>query len=83
VTERNKTMGKVVVVAAFAVGALVGATFGRKKVLELSRVARETWERPEVQQKWRQANRFVADKAPTLHGMGEAVADAMPGKRAS
>lgn len=76
-------MGKVVVLAAFAVGALVGATFGRKKVIEFTHAARDTWERPEVQQQWRKVNRFVADKAPTLHGMGEAVADALPARKAS
>jgi hypothetical protein len=59
----------------------VGATVGRKKVVELSGKAKQAWQRPEVQEKWRRANRYVADKAPTLHGMGEAVADAMPKKK--
>lgn len=76
-------MGKVLVLVAFVTGAVVGATFGRKKVIELTGVARDAWERPEVQQRWRKVNRFVAEKAPTLHGVGEAVADAMPSKRAS
>jgi len=76
-------MGKVFVLVAFAAGAIVGATFGRKKVIELTGAARDAWERPEVQEQWLKVNRFVADKAPTLHGMGEAVADAMPSKRAS
>ena len=69
-------MGKVLLVAAFAVGAVVGATVARKKIVEVI-------ERPEVRETWRKANRFVAEKAPTLHGMGEAVADALPSRRAS
>ena len=69
-------MGKIYLLIGFAAGAIVGATVGRKKITEL-------WERPEVQDTWRKANRFVADKAPTLHGMGEAVADALPTKKAS
>ena len=70
------TMGKTLLIIGFAVGAIVGATFGRKKIAELI-------DRPEVRDTWRKANRFVAEKAPTLHGMGEAVADAMPRRRAS
>ena len=69
-------MGKALLVVGFAVGAIVGATVARKKIMELL-------ERPEVQESWRKANRFVAEKAPTLHGMGGAVADAMPRRRAS
>lgn len=69
-------MGKLLLIVGFAAGAIVGATFGRKKITELM-------ERPEVRETWRKANRFVAEKAPTLHGMGEAVADALPSRRAS
>jgi membrane protein required for beta-lactamase induction len=76
-------MGKMFVLVGFVAGAIVGATVGRKKVMELTRAARQAWERPEVQQTWRKANRYVAEKAPTLHGMGEAVADAMPKQRVS
>lgn len=69
-------MGKMYLLVGFVAGAIVGAVFGRKKIVEM-------WERPEVQETWRKANRFVAEKAPTLHGMGEAVADALPNRRAS
>jgi len=74
--EKGMTMGKVLLIVGFAVGTIVGATVARKKIAELL-------ERPEVRETWRKANRFVADKAPTLHGVGEAVADAMPTRRAS
>ena len=69
-------MGKIYLLIGFAAGAIVGATVGRTRITEL-------WERPDVQETWRKANRFVADKAPTLHGVGEAVADALPTKKAS
>ena len=69
-------MGKILLIVGFAVGTIVGATVARKKITELI-------ERPEVRETWRKANRFVAEKAPTLHGVGEAVADALPNRRAS
>ena len=69
-------MGKTYLLVGFIAGALVGATVGRKKITELLG-------RPEVQDTWRKANRFVADKAPTLRGFGEAVSDALPTRRAS
>ena len=43
----------------------------------------DVWESPKVQDAVSRADRFVADKAPTLHGVGEAVADSMPRKGAS
>jgi isopentenyl diphosphate isomerase/L-lactate dehydrogenase-like FMN-dependent dehydrogenase len=69
-------MGKVFLLVGFIAGAVVATTVGRKRIEELL-------SRPEVQDTWKKANRFVADKAPTLHDMGEAVADALPTKRAS
>ena len=69
-------MGKAYLLVGFIAGAIVGATVGRTKIAELL-------DRPEVQDTWKKANRFVADKAPTLHGMGEAVADALPARKAS
>jgi hypothetical protein len=74
--NRDITMGKTLLLVGFAVGAVVGATLARKQINELL-------QRPEVRETWRKANRFVAEKAPTLHGMGEAVADALPNRRAS
>ena len=69
-------MGKGFLFVGLVAGAVIGATVGRKKIVEL-------WERPEVQDGIKKANRFVADKAPTLYGMGGAVADAMPTRKAS
>lgn len=69
-------MGKAFLLVGLVAGAIIGATVGREKITEL-------WQRPEVQDNLKKANRFVAEKAPTLHGMGEAVADAMPARRAS
>ena len=69
-------MVKATLLIGLAAGAVIGATVGRKKITEL-------WQRPEVKDTWRKANRFVAEKAPTLHGMGGALADAMPARRAS
>ena len=69
-------MGKTYLLVGFVAGALVGATVGRKKITELLG-------RPEVQDTWKEANRFVADKAPTLRGFGEAVSDALPTRKAS
>ena len=67
-------MGKAFLVVGLLAGAIIGATVGRKKITEL-------WERPEVQDTFTKANRFVADKAPTLHGFGEAVVDAIPKRK--
>jgi len=69
-------MSKAYLLVGFVAGAIVATTVGRKKIAELL-------DRPEVHNTWRKANRFVADKAPTLHGMGEAVADALPVRRVS
>lgn len=69
-------MGKAFLFVGLVAGAIIGATVGREKITEL-------WQRPEVQDNLKKANRFVAEKAPTLHGMGAAVADAMPARRAS
>jgi len=67
-------MGKAFLIVGFVAGAIVAATVGRKKISELLN-------RPEVHDTWVKANRFVAEKAPTLHGMGEAVVDALPTRR--
>jgi len=69
-------MGKAYLLVGFIAGALVGATVGREKITEMLG-------RPEVQDTWKKANRFVADKAPTLRGFGEAVSDALPTRKAS
>jgi hypothetical protein len=69
-------MGKAFLVVGLLAGVVVAATVGRKRITEL-------WERPEVQDSLTKANRFVADKAPTLHGFGEAVVDALPTRKAS
>jgi hypothetical protein len=74
--SKDMTMGKMLLIVGFAVGTVVGATVARKQINELLH-------RPEVRETWRKANRFVAEKAPTLHGVGEAVADALPRRRAS
>lgn len=70
--------GRVVLAVVIAAGAILGATVGRKKIVELGGKAKQAWQRPRVQEKWRRANRFVAEKAQTLHDVGDAVVDAIP-----
>lgn len=75
--DKENTMGKLALVAGFAAGALFGATVGRKKVNELTQSAKRAMDRPAVRERWRKANRFVAEKAPTLHGVSSAVVDSV------
>ena len=70
-------MGKLAIVVGFAAGALFGATVGRKKVNELAQSAKRAMDRPAVRDGWRKANRFVAEKAPTLHGVSGAIVDSV------
>jgi len=63
-----------------AIGAVGAVVLGKDRVNDLRDKAKDVWQGPQVQGTLRKADRFVADKAPTLHGVGEAVADAASGK---
>ena len=76
-------MSKMALVAGFAAGALFGATVGRKKVTELTQSAKRTMDRPKMRERWRRANRFVAEKAPTLHGVSGAIVDSVSSRGAN
>jgi len=63
-----------------AIGAVGAVVLGKERVNDLRDKAKDVWQGPQVQGTLRKADRFVADKAPTLHGVGEAVVDAASGK---
>ena len=75
--KEEDTMGKMALVAGFAAGALFGATAGRKKVNQLAESAKRSIDRPSMRDRWTKANRFVAEKAPTLHGVSGAIVDSV------
>ena len=66
--------------AGIAIGAVGAVVLGKERVNDLRDKAKDLWQGPQVQSTLRKADRFVADKAPTLHGVGEAVVDAASGK---
>lgn len=66
--------------AGIAIGAVGAVVLGKDRVNDLRDKAKDVWQGPQVQGTLRKADRFVADKAPTLHGVGEAVVDAASGK---
>lgn len=65
-----------------AIGAVGAVVLGKERVNDLRDKAKDVWQGPQVQGTLRKADQFVADKAPTLHDLGEAVVDAATGKPA-
>lgn len=75
-------MSRITLLAGVAIGVLAAVVLGRKRLDDAHAKVKETWEGPQVQGALSKADRFIADKAPTLHGVGEAVADSLPRKSA-
>ena len=69
-------MNKMTLLVGVGIGLAIGVFAGRDRLVTMRRQAIDLWERPEVKDAVRKADRFVAEKAPTLHGVGEAVVDA-------
>ncbi len=75
-------MSRTSLLAGIAIGVAASVILGRRRLDEAHGKVKEVWEGPQVQGAISKADRFVAEKAPTLHGVGEAVADAMPRRSA-
>jgi len=73
-------MSKAVLLTGVAIGVVAAVVLGRDRLNDAHAKVRDAWEGPTVQGALSKADRFVAEKAPTLHGVGEAVADSMPRK---
>jgi len=69
--------------AGIAIGAVGAVVLGKDRVNDIRDKVKDVWQGPQVQGTLRKADRFVADKAPTLHDLGEAVVDATTGKSTS
>jgi hypothetical protein len=73
-------MSRVALLAGVAIGVLAAVVLGKDRLNDAHAKAKDVWEGPQVQGALSKADRFVADKAPTLHGVGEAVVDSLPRK---
>ena len=67
--------------AGIAIGAVGAVVLGKDRVNNIRDKVKDVWEGPQVQDTLRKADQFVADKAPTVHDLGEAVVDAVSGKK--
>lgn len=76
-------MSRVTLLAGVAIGLVAAVVLGKDKLTEIRGKAMDVWESPKVKDAVSKADRYVAEKAPTLHGMGEAVADSMPRRGAA
>lgn len=76
-------MPRIAIIAGLAIGVVVAAVLNKDKLGAARAKAMNVWEGPQVQGALTRADRFVADKAPALHGVGEAVVDAIPRRKAS
>jgi hypothetical protein len=75
-------MPRIALLAGVAIGVVAAVVLGKDKLNDIRAKAVDVWEGPQVQQTLSKADRFVKTKAPTLHGVGEAVVDAMPRRSA-
>lgn len=75
-------MSRTTLLAGVAIGVVAAVILGKDKLNEIRAKAVDVWEGPQVQGAVSKADRFIAQKAPTLYGVGEAVADAMPRRSA-
>lgn len=76
-------MPRIALIAGLAIGVVVAAVLNKDKLNTVRDKAMDVWEGPQVQGALSRADQFVADKAPALHGVGEAVVDALPHRKAS
>lgn len=75
-------MSRVTLLAGVAIGVVAAVVLGKDKLTEVRGKAMDAWQSPKVQDAVSKADRFVAEKAPTLHGVGGAVVDSMSRKGA-
>lgn len=75
-------MSRMSLIAGIAIGVAATVILGKSRLTAAHEKVKDVWEGPQVQRVLSKADSFVADKAPTLHGVGEAVVDAMPRKSA-
>jgi hypothetical protein len=64
--------GKLMLLAGFGAGYVLGARAGRDRYDQIAGKAQELWRDPRVQHKAGQAQQLVKDKAPGSHGTGDA-----------
>lgn len=76
-------MSRLTLLAGVAIGVVAAVVLGKDKLNDIRGKAMDAWEGPKVQGALSKADSFIAEKAPTLHGVGEAVADSMPRKGAT
>ena len=74
-------MSRMTLLAGVAIGVVAAVVLGRDRLTQAHSKAKDVWESPKVQDTVAKADRFIAQKAPTLHGVGEAVVDSMPRKK--
>jgi hypothetical protein len=67
---------KLYLVVGLAIGYVIGTAAGREQFNKLKGAVNDVLDRPEVKNALGKADAFVAEKAPGLHDVGEAVADA-------
>ena len=76
-------MNKLTLLVGIGIGFVIGSAAGRESFNKLKGAVDDVLDRPEVKNALGRADRFVADKAPGLHDLGEAVADAAPSSAGS
>ncbi|CAN5277823.1 hypothetical protein BH11ACT2_BH11ACT2_23390 [soil metagenome] len=60
-----------------AIGFVLGSAAGRGRYEKIKATATDVVNKPEVQSALKKADDFIADKAPVLHDVGEAAAEAV------
>lgn len=76
-------MSRTTLLIGVAIGVAAAVVLGKNRLNDAHAKVKDVWEGPQVQGALSKADRFVAEKAPTLHGVGEAVVESMPRKRSS
>jgi len=76
-------MSRMTLLAGVAIGVVAAVVLGKDRLTQAHSKVKDAWDSPTVQDTVAKADRFIADKAPTLHGVGEAVVDSMPSKRST
>jgi len=72
-------MNKLTLLVGIGIGFVIGSAAGRDSFTKLKASVDDVLARPEVKNALGRADRFVADKAPRLHDVGEAVVDSTAG----
>ena len=75
-------MPRAALLVGVAIGVVAAVVLGKDRLNDAHAKVKDAWEGPQVQGALSKADRFIADKAPTLHGVGEAVAESLPRRSA-